>query len=118
MDLPDEHYTGIDPVITIYPNQYPVNLPNWKIHLTSNLGPILLSTAPGSASSIVHYIKNDSNSVELYQIRWRRMLVPLSKLCMSPTQLLKHFMSANTIKTFAKFLQELYDARRDTLYNS
>ena len=36
----------------------------------------------------------------------------------TPTQLLKHFMSANTIKTFAKFLQELYDARRDTLYNS
>ena len=36
----------------------------------------------------------------------------------TPTQLLKHFMSANTIKTFAKFLHELYDARRDTLYNS
>ena len=36
----------------------------------------------------------------------------------TPTQLLKHFMSANTIETFAKFLQELYDARRDTLYNS
>ena len=27
-------------------------------------------------------------------------------------------LSANTINTFAKFLQELYDARRDTLYNS